>query len=60
MHIKRDTCDEDENIFKSFEIRETSCIFKTLTTNVPYDPNQTINLNSKSIDWFLYNGEIGR
>ena len=31
-----------------------------LTANVPSYRNQSVDLQSKSTDWFLYNGNIGR
>ena len=39
------------------------CSLNPLTTNVPIIPsyrNQSVNLQSTSADWFLYNGNIDR
>ena len=34
-------------------------IINPLTTNVPIYRNQSVDLQSKSTDWFLYDGNIG-
>ena len=35
-------------------------VFNPLTANVPIYRNQSVDLQSKSTGWFLYDGNIGR
>ena len=39
---------------------KTSHILNPLLTNNPIIKNQSVDLQSKSIDWFLYEGNIDR